>query len=781
MKRIVNIFDDSPPNSQEIKTSEPRKYDFSKNNIKSNPFSYLLTDIGNQLLLLQEITTSYRKVKDPLSFKINWLQEQSFLHNAAHLYVKAFSDSNFISATKEISSDHNSSYDKWEKSYAEFKGAKDDKYILEKYSDLSKKTTDELDYVLKLKNERDEFHTKLKGAFPLMPKQLAQSFITDYQQKMTGESSDPKEITKLLIQARDLLSINSATKQADYINKLAKEMFSIEFYAGRHGDTPELRKSLKENIENIIGRAPASSEVENYIGVHKLRADQKVKQNIDEEVEDIDKHFVQKCQEDFASYREKNFDRICAVSSDLRAYATDSDYLKMLEQERYLVQIRTYKKLNLSISEGILLAGEAGIRKAVPGANTTIEITPRGSATLLVGELASYKKIANKIPETLKHYKAWFKNPINNTIEQEPVFDSLMKIEDIRNSSSLLTARMFFDLSEEQFQPVRVAATRYDFKDIAKKMSMAMKGAVAASLYLEQIFGSDLIGKSLYDHRVIDNISEAKKQALIFDTRNKLILFDWLSHKMGIAKIVDSLAKVQAQDTAIGINGWNCTIVDQDTKTNVPVELQLQNKEGYKVILKKGKKLFEEIKSYLAKEIADNFKTVKSGNTYKLILEKEDFGEFVIKKVSKSQENNYTLQTNTGNEVVLGFQVKLVKKVISIENMSIKGNKLIENFSLTEINSFPLAVFNELFLDWYRVELKDLKGQFIGISLKAAAEPKDPDTNRDQPDNIIDNLLGDFAGRQLERGPEGTKSELDIENSIIGALAEELSTINIYA
>lgn len=48
-------MDDSPTSSQQDTHNSELQYDFTKANVKDYPVSYLLTDLGNRLLLLTPI------------------------------------------------------------------------------------------------------------------------------------------------------------------------------------------------------------------------------------------------------------------------------------------------------------------------------------------------------------------------------------------------------------------------------------------------------------------------------------------------------------------------------------------------------------------------------------------------------------------------------------------------------------------------------------------------------------------------------------------------------
>lgn len=167
-----------------------------------------------------------------------------------------------------------------------------------------------------------------------------------------------------------------------------------------------------------------------------------------------------------------------------------------------------------------------------PGINTTLEIPPTGSTKYFLGELGSYNKISMLNVSTLKNYQSFICEEMDSK-EKENEFKLLSQIEAIRNCSALLTNPMFFELARAgfvQYKDGDPQEEKYNFDKIATQMPMAMKGAVAGSVYLEQQFSKSLKKNQLcYDYRA-DGI---EKNGQILAARDYKILFDWLCYELG--------------------------------------------------------------------------------------------------------------------------------------------------------------------------------------------------------------------------------------------------------
>jgi len=119
---------------------------------------------------------------------------------------------------------------------------------------------------------------------------------------------------------------------------------------------------------------------------------------------------------------------------------------------------------------------------------------------------------------------------------------------------------------------------------------------------------------------------------------------------------------------------------------------------------------------------------------------------------------------------------------------------LIKNFCLTEINSFPIKVFRELITEWYGQKVMDkVQAYFpedkpITIKLRAAAEPQDPEMDKDPDDedsavrtnNININNTNDILEKLQPEAKEQSKDSSAMAPNIyeivgieaLGALSE---------
>ena len=298
--------------------------------------------------------------------------------------------------------------------------------------------------------------------------------------------------------------------------------------------------------------------------------------------------------------------------------------------------------------------------------------------------------------ETLENYKNFITNNAKRGGKEEE-FKALCQIEAIRNSSALLTNAMFAELAEHKFCSVRVVVSEreYNFNTISKQMPMAMSGAVPGSIYLDRKFNKKLTGKLPYDYREDGERSNGE----ILDIRNQNILFDWLSFKMGINAVLDvvNICQELSYETIIPNTTWKFESISglgfEDKN-----QLTLKNNNGYEIILKKTSPLITDIVNYVANKLLTN----KKG---KISIVKE--GDSVGKYSLTEGNQKYTLKHQ--NIELLTFTAQINNGQISTNFTEVinqtKINELTKIFCLTQIDSFPLSVFNELTNEWYGITL----------------------------------------------------------------------------
>lgn len=720
--------------------------------------SYILTDISNKLLLSEKVTTKYRQIKDPLQFKIGILKEKEFLYQSALIGFKRLNDEvqtyvslidqlkniggteSVIKSLQEKLGEAKNYRNKWlienrdylntlqEKGIIE---ADEDEEVVQKiyeiYTQLTVDISKELESISQLQQYRNKCNEKmLKGAFPFVPKQLTATFITKYNEA-TGSNIEKDKILKSLINIREILADKAEDKLGDLNQLCGLLKVKVETTsAGQYKATT--KKSLRTQIENLIGRGPSEDDIKEYIKLNKKELSQ---DETFETVKGDNTKVVKYIRNKVDEYVTKNSKEIYANLKHSERYVTDPDYLKELQYQDFLVQVRAYRKLNRDIQKDILLSGDEGKRNVPPGLNTTVEITPGGSSSLWLGELGSYSDIGARHLETLKNYGEYTSG--NRKIgekEKEKELTSLSQIEAIRNTSALLTNAMFFELATMKFKPIRVVEgeKEYNFSDIAEQMPMAMSGAVSGSVYLERGFKEKLTGKLPYDYR-----EEGKKtEAEILDTRNKNVLFDWLSSKIKIRDIQDYINSVT--ETSAVLDSLKNDMGWEVIKSDDPNHLILQDKEGYKITFKKGKLLAEEIKKDIENNIQNNLKSIFNIEKGTIKLECKELGKFII---TESKKGGFYIIKNQGDKELAEFSVKAgnkgTKVVITLDTLDICAGiqGVVKKFCLTEFNAFPTKVFNELTEKWYGITLSDLEGKPLEFILKAAAEPKDPNINRD--------------------------------------------------
>lgn len=720
----------------------------------SYSISYILTDISNRILLSNEITSKYNKIKDPLQVKIGILKSKEFLYQDALRGIESLDSnikkhSDFIQILKSLNpkptnitsliNEQRKELDQAQNTYQEWIQKNIEQKILEMHSadpknilgevlnlyTKSKETiTKELQKVENLQKQRDDLNIILKGAFPFSTKKLSLSFIKEYQNKIGNKINEDK-IVKRLTEFRDQLpffeSKPSSINDYSYSNKLCELLnVNIKFLQSKTYSKDTLR-SLANKIDSIIGRAPTAKDIQEYI---RLNAEKLSKDNNFCKLES-DQDKIKHIKATVNDYLVSNASEIYKILEETAIYATDPDYLQELnkgaDKQDFLVQVRAYRKLHRDLEKVVLLSGDEGKRNIPPGVNTTIDITSGGTASLMLGTLESYKSIGERLSETLKYYQNFI---TTGTIhEKEKEFKLLSQIEAIRNTSALLTNVMFFELAESEFSSVQILANnkQYNFQNIDEQMPMAMKGALSGSVYLDMEFNEILTGKLPYDYRKDGDAANGE----ILNNRNKNILFDYLSYKMGIKNILDEVNKYKLfqNDILVDDKKWQVVVEYKSPKKNTCDQLKLNSDEdGYEIILKRATPLVRDIAQYVTDKLLTNIKgkiSIKDNSVIEYSITKEN-QEYILKHKDK-ELLKFTAEIGTDGLINLKITMTYTTKY----------DELTKDFCLIQINSFPLSVFNELTDKFYGIKLPYLENSVLNnITLKAAAEPKDPDIDR---------------------------------------------------
>lgn len=152
---------------------------------------------------------------------------------------------------------------------------------------------------------------------------------------------------------------------------------------------------------------------------------------------------------DFKEIREKlnnyitnNLEKIYELTEKTAHYSLDPKYLKTIAEIKgnVLAQTRLYYKIHRDVNKNTLILGDEGRRNYPPGLNTTATIFSTGSNSLFLGELGSYKDITERNLHTLKNYHM----KSTSFAEKGAEFHSLMQIEALRSTASILANSMFF-------------------------------------------------------------------------------------------------------------------------------------------------------------------------------------------------------------------------------------------------------------------------------------------------------------------------------------------------
>ena len=274
-------------------------------------------------------------------------------------------------------------------------------------------------------------------------------------------------------------------------------------------------------MEKVIGRSPQDGEVEYYRSIHSKEQS----------------HSIDQIKEEVEKYIADNSSSIRTTMLQTQQYVMHPEYLQYLRTGDFLSQVMSYRQISRDLQKTLLVNGEEGQLNAPPGLNTSIKITLGGAACMFVGELGSYKRIADVNIGTLQNYHRYIKAKLEGTkvekVEKEEAFEALHQVEVIRSSAALLTLPMFFELAGCSYSSI--TGKQYDLKEIHQLFPMAMKGAVEGAVFINNSTQADFP----YDYRYEGN----RTKALELEKRNKVILIDYLQYKQGTSDITGTEEK----------------------------------------------------------------------------------------------------------------------------------------------------------------------------------------------------------------------------------------------
>jgi len=357
---------------------------------------------------------------------------------------------------------------------------------------------------------RNMHQEKLIGAFPFAERKISISFIEKYIEKFPNRSNWSTEQIKEDLEC--ILKItkdgNLTTDHSDYLSLLEIKTALNKSQSSYLAPT---KNSLIKALEKVIGRSPQESEVEYYRSIHSKEQT----------------HSIDDIKAEVEKYIADNSSCIRTTMLQMQQYVMHPDYLQYLRTGDFLSQVMSYRQISRDLQKTLLVNGEEGQLNAPPGLNTSIKITLGGAACVFVGELGSYKRIADVNIGTLQNYHIYTKAKLEGveieTVEKEEAFEALHQVEVIRSSTALLTLPMFFELADCSYYS-SIIGKKYDVKAIHEFFPMAMKGAVEGSVFLNNATQADFP----YDYRYEGN----KSKALELEKRNKVILIDYLRYKI---------------------------------------------------------------------------------------------------------------------------------------------------------------------------------------------------------------------------------------------------------
>jgi len=582
----------------------------SRNTESNYRVSHILADISNRLLSSVEVTEKYKKIKDPLEFKLEALNKQITLgsffvdnYKTDQADNKAIQEQlaylqqqteNFVAQserTPELSEfllsqkeENDKRINKLEKDILAIEDKQRLKTELESTLSALK---EEYDFLETIYTKRNELAQTLKGAFPFIPRKLTLTFIENYNEIKGGTYEyGYEEILEELDEFRKTIDKGGNISPDSIKVHCAILGIKEEFKDDKESEyTPKMLSKISQKINRITCGEVAPSNKKQYLRLHGLASSKKAEQ-------------IAALQE-LKEYIDENLSHIHETIRQTAQYATDTEYLKMLDKQDFLTQVRVYRKLNRDIQKNTLIEGSEGIINVPPGYNTTTTLKPSGNANFRFGGDFSgkYSEFGQKFFATLQNYKNVFVYGMNPK-EKEYELPTILQVEAIRSTISLLTSAMFFDLAEVSFEPLRENATPYSYDKIHEQMPMGMKDAVKAATYIEQTISQELTARFPYDYRIV--VKNNKADTL--NKKNQNILFDYLCFKTNARDIHELLS----QDIDIASNnlkdeGWNISKKEAGFFNDKYLEITLE-KEGYKLIFQKknDKYSLSSIKSFPA-------------------------------------------------------------------------------------------------------------------------------------------------------------------------------------
>lgn len=423
--KLANLFDRA---GSDIKINMDYNAKFALNVITPVRFSYLLIDLGNRLLQLESTARMYTKLKNPIQVKITNLEDRLSLYEVAGI---CFENKEAMSV-KEIN--------EWI--------TKQDK-LKETYPKILKDLKAELTESKIIYDLFKKLQPELKSAFPLVPKKIPETLIKKYNEQNNNNS---KEVI-----LQDLLTVSKilktytdgsfATLKADQlvsVNRIYK-LFDTEQAKFETSTTAKnQRTKILNSIKSVIGRSPSDTEIKEYAIKHGI--------NPDLERDEIIKVAI--------SYIENNSKDIYRIMESSAILAVDSDYLKLLEEQDFLVQVRIYRKINITVGEFLCKVQGQSHMVVPPGKNGYITMNDNGTVTTKSLAFQKYSDLA-KQTWLLENYKSnYFGDKTHEYSPKDEIFHSTFQIEAIRSTSTLVTVPMFFDLALEKYQPLRLFATK---------------------------------------------------------------------------------------------------------------------------------------------------------------------------------------------------------------------------------------------------------------------------------------------------------------------------------
>lgn len=516
----------------------------------SYPATSFLTEIGNRVFLNEEIDKQYQKLKDPLTWKKNELEEKIVLIEAAQL---AF-DNNLIQDSNK-------------------------QQIISKQLKNLQPLKDELKKLESLIKRRNQLFEgpgdglTLKGAFPLIPRKLSEASLEDYRKNLPDvfKGKTDIKIQEYFIDLQKYLNDPSKRKaQEDYTNVL-KHILPDEKNLIVRGD--KYSAACANKVNNLLHLATKEEKGE-YLRLNAHTIQERYKKDVNKMTEKETDSYIKNTKK----YIRDNLEDIYDVITETKSYSLDHEYLGALEKlDNFVLEARLYRKIRRDeIKNTLVINNEGGQGVNIPPGNSThMTIERGGSARTEVTRLGSYKVIAGR-EDNLPIIERYAEHSSDLQRNGDKEFRALMQLESMRSPAALIANEMFLELATSEY--INDVSAKYNYENIPHLMPMAMLKAVRSAETTVQQDKGETSAFIKYDY----DSSTTAPNAEILENRNQRLLFDYIISK---AEILDEHGAVKEQ-TELKKEGWGVKKQGNELlikKNNGEYQISLTSDSNYEI------------------------------------------------------------------------------------------------------------------------------------------------------------------------------------------------------